>query len=85
MGMDVFQMGGITPAPLLWSLILNDDLTAPADDNHSNDAGRSLDTTWRLSELHYSEYIATIEIARIQWNLWLTVTLGRSEDKQTAL
>ncbi len=45
MGMDVFQMGGITPAPLLWSLILNDDLTAPADDNHSNDAGRSLDTT----------------------------------------
>jgi len=43
--MDVFQMGGITPAPFRWSLILNDDLTAPADDNHSNDAGRSLDTT----------------------------------------
>jgi len=31
------------PAPFLWSLILNDDLTIPPDENHTNNIGRSLE------------------------------------------
>jgi len=47
-----YQYGGINPmgvddnyhmAPFLWSLILNDDLSTPPDDNHSNDNSRNLD------------------------------------------
>jgi hypothetical protein len=31
------------PAPFLWSLILDDDLSVPSDDNHSNTAARNLE------------------------------------------
>jgi hypothetical protein len=31
------------PAPFLWSLLLNDDLTVPEDENHSNSSSRDLD------------------------------------------
>ena len=31
------------PAPFLWSLLLNDDLTVPEDSNHSNTSSRNLD------------------------------------------
>jgi len=43
MGMDVHQSGGYHPAPFLWSLITNDDLSAPEDENHSDDPGKNLD------------------------------------------
>jgi len=39
MGMD----DGYHPAPFLWSLLLDDDLTVPADNNHSNDSSRNLE------------------------------------------
>jgi len=82
MGMDVFQDGGYHPAPFLWTLILNDDLTTPEDSNHSNDAGRSLDRP----DDYGAEYRKDIEdeIARINsiydhskhWSL---------KDKQTVI
>jgi len=39
MGMD----NNYHPAPFLWSLLLNDDLTIPEDENHSNDSSRNLE------------------------------------------
>ena len=39
MGMD----DNYHPAPFLWSLLLNDDLTIPEDENHSNDSSRNLE------------------------------------------
>jgi len=39
MGMD----NSYHPAPFLWSLLLNDDLTVPPDENHSNDSSRNLE------------------------------------------
>ncbi|CAA6816244.1 MAG: Unknown protein [uncultured Sulfurovum sp.] len=39
MGMD----NNYHPAPFLWSLILDDDLTVPKDENHSNTASRDLE------------------------------------------
>lgn len=33
------------PAPFLWSLLLNDDLSVAPDDNHSNTSSRNLDRT----------------------------------------
>jgi hypothetical protein len=39
MGMD----DDYHPAPFLWSLLLNDDLTIPEDENHSNDSSRDLE------------------------------------------
>ena len=39
MGMD----DDYHPAPFLWSLLLNDDLTIPEDENHSNNSSRNLE------------------------------------------
>jgi len=39
MGMD----NHYHPAPFIWSLMLNDDLTVPEDENHSNTSARNLD------------------------------------------
>ena len=70
------------PAPFLWSLILNDDLTAPADSNHSDEFGKSLDR----KDDYGAKYSKDIEdeIARINgiydhskhWSL---------QDKQTVI
>jgi len=59
MGMD----NDYHPAPFLWSLILNDDLTAPADENHSDEFGKSLDRKDDYGA-QYSQAIED-EIARI--------------------
>ncbi len=59
MGMDNYYH----PAPFLWSLILNDDLTAPSDSNHSDVFGKSLDRTDDYGA-KYSKDIED-EIARI--------------------
>ena len=39
MGMD----DNYHPAPFLWSILLNDDLTVPEDSNHSNNSSRNLE------------------------------------------
>jgi hypothetical protein len=59
MGMD----NDYHPAPFLWSLILNDDLTLPADGNHSDSFGKSLDRDGDYGA-KYSQDIEN-EIARI--------------------
>ena len=59
MGMD----NDYHPAPFLWSLILNDDLTVPADSNHSDTFGKNLDRDGDYGA-KYSEDIKN-EISRI--------------------
>ncbi len=59
MGMD----NQYHPAPFLWSLILNDDLTVPEDENHTNTYGRNLDRDGDFGA-KYSKAVSD-EIARI--------------------
>ncbi len=51
------------PAPFLWSLILNDDLSVPPDSNHSNDSSRNLERAKDYGA-KYSEDVSN-EISRI--------------------
>ena len=51
------------PAPFLWSLLLNDDLTVPEDENHSNTSSRDLDRANDYGA-KYNERVET-EISRI--------------------
>lgn len=51
------------PAPFLWSLLLNDDLSVPADENHSNTSSRDLDRDGDYGA-QYNENVKA-EIARI--------------------
>jgi hypothetical protein len=51
------------PAPFLWSLLLNDDLSVPEDENHSNSSSRDLDRDGDYGA-QYNENVNT-EIARI--------------------
>ncbi|MCK4440652.1 MAG: hypothetical protein KAU90_01510, partial [Sulfurovaceae bacterium] len=51
------------PAPFLWSLILNDDLSVEPDSNHSNDSSRNLDRDGDYGA-QYSEEVSN-EINRI--------------------
>ena len=59
MGMD----NQYHPAPFLWSLLLNDDLTVPEDENHSNTSSRDLDRANDYGA-KYNENVVT-EINRI--------------------
>ncbi|CAA6799201.1 MAG: Unknown protein, partial [uncultured Sulfurovum sp.] len=51
------------PAPFLWSLLLNDDLSVPEDENHSNSSSRDLDRDEDYGA-QYNENVHT-EINRI--------------------
>ena len=69
------------PAPFLWSLIFDDDLSVPPDENHSNGSSRNLDRDGDYGA-KYSEYILN-EIHRVNrlydhskhWSLKDTQTL----------
>ena len=59
MGMDEVYH----PAPFLWSLLLNDDLSVPEDENHSNSSSRNLERDGDYGAV-YSEEVEA-EIARV--------------------
>ncbi len=58
------------PAPFLWSLILNDDLTLPEDATHPNSSSRDLDRDGDYGATYYSVEVSD-EISRINGVLFL--------------
>jgi hypothetical protein len=64
MGMD----NQYHPAPFLWSLLLNDDLTVPPDATHPNNASRNLDRAGDYGAVYDANVLADITAINAQYD-----------------
>ena len=56
------------PAPLLWSLLLGDDLSVPPDADHANDSNRNLDRDGDYGATYDAEVETTINSINAQYD-----------------